>query len=100
MHVLPKRVCAPHVYGCVCRGDCEGDVFHSGDITLDACAAQALPWAGPGIVQAPAKGIVDRELFLRDFSFFCELARRRESQSSEPKPKSLVMLRGKSGKLM
>lgn len=29
-------------------------------------AAQTLAWASTGIVQAPAKGVVDRELFLRD----------------------------------
>lgn len=44
-------------------------------------------------------GVLDRELLLSDCSFFCELARRRKSQSNK-QAKVLVMLRVKSGKSM
>lgn len=90
----------PVLHVCVWRGDCGDDVFHSGYVPLEIYAVQTLPWASPGMVQTPAKGVVDRELLLGDSSFFCELARRRKSQSDEPKPESSVMPRVKAGRLM
>lgn len=87
-------------YVCVCGKDCGDDAFCFGYVALEAGAAKTLIWPRVGMVQSPAKGVVDSQLLLRDSSFFWGLVRRRKSQSNEPKSKSLVMLRVKSGKSM
>lgn len=47
-------LCKHYVCMYVWRG-CADDAFHFGCVTLEACAAQALPWVGADMVQAPAR---------------------------------------------
>ena len=84
-------------YVCLCRRGGGDDAFPFGCVTLEAHAVQT-----PTVGQSRHGSDCSQGSCGQTWSLgiLCELARRKKSQSNEPKPKSLVMLRVKSGKSM